>query len=86
MIRSSEVQRNQKESPKVMDHMRIHPQMGGGVRIEHHFTDFQHAPKVHEFDAEAGDKMAEHIFKYTGMKYGDGGADHGSADDAEETE
>ena len=73
MIRSSEVTRN--KSPKavpakVMAHMELHPQMGGGVRVEHHFTEpSAHPMEVHQFAAKEGEKFADHIMQHSGMSW-----------------
>jgi hypothetical protein len=59
-----------KAAPKVLDHIRVHPRMGGGVMVEHHHTSPEHAPKVHNFAAHDGEKFADHMMKHTGMSWG----------------
>ena len=53
--------------PKVLEHMRVHPQLGGGVRVEHHYTHFEHPPTVHEFGPQEGSKFHSHMTQHTGM-------------------
>ena len=66
-----------KKPPKVLEHIRIHPSMGGGVRVEHHHTSYEHPPEIHEFGAKEGGKFHDHIDKHTGMSWdaGDEGED-----------
>jgi hypothetical protein len=56
-----------KKPPKVIDHIRIHPQMGGGVTVAHHYTSMQHEPKVHNFGMTDGSGFQKHIASVTGM-------------------
>ena len=59
-----------KEVPKVLHHLEVHPQFGGGVHVHHvHTEPHIHPPKVHKFAADAGEKFADHIMKHSGMSY-----------------
>ena len=29
-----------RKTPKVLHHLEVHPEMGGGVRVEHHYAGF----------------------------------------------
>lgn len=71
-----------KAEPKVVDHIRVHPKMGGGVRVEHHHTSMEHPPKVHNFGKDAGEAFADHIMKHTGMAW-EGDTGTGSGNDVE---
>lgn len=76
MIRSSEVMRNAKPAkmpPKVLSHMAVHPQMGGGVRVEHHHTEpGAHPIEAHEFGPKEGGAFHDHMAAQTGMSWNDG--------------
>jgi hypothetical protein len=58
-----------KRAPKVLHHLEIHPQMGGGVRVEHHHADYQHKMEPHEFEEHEGTKFHEHLTKHTGLAH-----------------
>ena len=67
-----------KEVPKVLHHLEVHPQFGGGVHVHHvHTEPHIHAPKIHKFAAHEGAKFHDHIDKHTGMSWdaGDQGED-----------
>jgi hypothetical protein len=67
MIRSTPVMRSK---PAVMHHMEIHPQLGGGVRMEMHHTEpGVHPPKVTKFGKEEGNKFHAAMEKHTGMSW-----------------
>ena len=66
MIRSAEVM---KSKPKTLDHIRVHPMMGGGVTVEHHFKEMAHEPKVHKFKATQGEAFHDHMAQHTGMSW-----------------
>lgn len=59
-----------KAAPKVLDHIRVHPRMGGGVRVEHHHTSMEHEPKVYNFGQNDGEAFADHLLKRSGMSWG----------------
>lgn len=68
MIRSSEMA---KKAPKVIEHIQVHPHLGGGVRVEHHHTEpMVHPPAVHHFGPEEGSAFHDHMEKHTGMSWG----------------
>jgi hypothetical protein len=60
-----------KKPKKVLEHIRIHPSMGGGVRVEHHFTSYEHPMELHEFGKGDGEKFRDHIEDHTGMSWND---------------
>ena len=75
-----------KAAPKVLDHIRVHPRMGGGVRVEHHHTSMEHEPKIHNFGKDQGDAFADHMMKHSGMSWaGDDGQGLGNDVDKEGT-
>ena len=57
------------KAPKVLSHMEIHPQMGGGVRVEHHYSSYEHKPSMHEFAEDEGAKFHAHMTKHTGLAH-----------------
>lgn len=82
LIRSSEVASNRKAAPKVLDHIRVHPSMGGGVRVEHHYTSFEHAPKTHNFEPQDAEKFHAHMSEHTGLSYSTGAQDENEIEKA----
>ena len=54
-----------KKAPKVLDHMEIHPRLGGGHVISHHYTNYQHDAESHEFTD--GHEALKHIAKHAGL-------------------
>ena len=62
-----------KKSPKVIDHIRIHPKMGGGAIVAHHYTSMEHEPKQHEFGMTDGSGFHEHLATVTGMPMSNSG-------------
>lgn len=67
-----------KVPPKVLDHIRIKPALGGGTMVEHHYTSYQHEPKTYNFGADEGGRAAKHIARHAGLpldKNGDGDAE-----------
>lgn len=70
MIRSKEIMRNKAVPAKAMHHLEIHPNMGGGVRVEHHHTESKaHPMEAHEFKAHEGAQMADHVMQHSGMSW-----------------
>ncbi len=60
-------QKPAKSVPKVLEHIRIMPKMGGGVTVAHHYSSYEHEPKMHEFGMTDGSGFHEHIATHTGM-------------------
>lgn len=58
-----------KRAPKVLHHLEIHPQMGGGVRVEHHYSSYEHKMEPHEFEEHEGGKFHAHLTKHTGLSH-----------------
>ncbi len=72
-----------KTSPKVIDHIRIHPRMGGGAIVAHHYTSMEHEPKVHSFGMTDGSGFHEHLATVTGMPMGSEGEPESEAPEGE---
>lgn len=66
-----------KKSPKVLDHLEIHPRMGGGHNIEHHYQGYQHDKETKEFEEHEGDKAMKHIAKHAGLPHPEIGEEEG---------
>jgi hypothetical protein len=60
-----------KRAPKVLHHLEVHPQMGGGVRVEHHYSSYEHKMEPHEFGEGEGGKFHEHLSNHTGLSHED---------------
>ena len=71
------------KAPKVVEHMRIHPAMGGGVTVAHHFTSMEHEPEVHKFGADQGMAFHEHMATHTGMPMDSEGETNSDAPEGE---
>ena len=56
-----------KEAPKQLHHLEIHPRLGGGHVIQHHYTSYQHEPEHHSFDDGAA--AMKHIAKHAGLPH-----------------
>lgn len=76
-----------KQQPKVLDHLSVHPKMGGGHIVKHHYTSYQHEPmEVHFNDngkAKGGEHISAHLAKHAGLPPMES-ADGGMGDEAEQ--
>lgn len=72
LIRSTEMAGQRKLPKKILDHIRVMPSLGGGVRVEHHHTSFDHPPEHHEFKPQDAEKFYTHMEKHTGLSWDDG--------------
>lgn len=53
-----------KRGKKTLDHIEIHPKMGGGHIVKHVYTDYQHEPKEVHFNEEGKSQGGEHILSH----------------------
>lgn len=62
---------NRKAPKKTLDHLEIHPKMGGGHIVRHVYTSYEHEPKEHHFNeegkAQGGEHIASHLAKHAGL-------------------
>lgn len=58
-----------RKAPKVLHHLEIHPTMGGGVRVEHHHTSYEHQMEPHNFAEDEGPEFHAHMTKHTGLTH-----------------
>lgn len=61
-----------RKQPKVLDHIRIKGDMEtGGHIVEHHYTGYEHEPKIHRFNedgkSQGGQHIYHHLMKHAGM-------------------
>ena len=57
-----------KPAAKVLHHLEIHPMMGGGHEVQHHYQDYRHETKHVKFKAGDGEKMLAHVAHHTGIE------------------
>lgn len=60
-----------KTAPKTLDHLEIHPQLGGGHIVKHVYTGYEHESKEVPFNksgvAKGGEKIGAHLAKHAGL-------------------
>ncbi len=63
-----------RKGPKVIDHIEIHPKMGGGHVIKHVYSGYQHEPAEYNFNkngiAKGGEHIQDHLEKHAGLPQG----------------
>jgi len=69
-------------SKKTLDHIEIHPRLGGGAIIRHQYAGYEHKPEDHNFKQDQGEKFAAHLAKHTGFPLSS--ADRSKASETEE--
>lgn len=61
-----------KRAAKVVGHLEIHPQLGGGHIVKHVYTSYDHQPREVNFNAagvaKGGEKIADHLAKHAGLQ------------------
>jgi hypothetical protein len=65
----------EKKQPKVLAHIEIHPQLGGGHIIKHVYQGYQHDPAQVQFDEDGkregkgsnGEHIVTHLMKHAGL-------------------
>ena len=58
---------SRRKPAKVLDHIEIHPRMGGGHVVKHAYTSYEHEPESINFNADgtrAGKGGGEHIMQH----------------------
>ena len=58
-----------RKAPKVLHHLEVHPKMGGGVRVEHHYNSYEHKAEPYNFAEDEGGKFHAHMAKHTGLQH-----------------
>lgn len=73
IIKSAESSGKRTErAQKTLDHIEIHPKMGGGQTVKHVYTSYEAKPTEHNFSQKQGESFAAHLAKHTGvpLQYG----------------
>ena len=66
---------SKKRRPKTLDHLEIHPQLGGGHVVKHVYTDYAHDTKEVKFNEDGksqergahGEHILHHLTKHAGL-------------------
>ena len=60
-----------KKSPKTLDHLEIHPQLGGGHIVKHVYSGYDAKPKEVKFNkagkSQGGEHIMSHLAKHAGL-------------------
>lgn len=63
-----------KKGRKVLDYLEIHPRMGGGNIVRHHYTNYEHEPLEVHFNEEGkregkggGEHIVAHLMKHAAL-------------------
>ena len=80
---------SKKNTPKTLDHLEIHPQLGGGHIVKHFYSGYEHDSKDVKFNeagtAKGGEHIQKHLDKYAGLPAA-AGNDKQEKNDESETE
>jgi hypothetical protein len=65
----------ERKQPKVLAHIEIHPQLGGGHILKHVYEGYQHEPVQVQFDEDGmregkganGEHIIRHLMKHAGL-------------------
>jgi hypothetical protein len=56
---------------KTVDHLELHPKMGGGHIVKHVYTGYEHEPKEVHFNesgkSQGGEHVLSHLIKHGGL-------------------
>jgi hypothetical protein len=69
-----------KKQPKVLSHIEIHPQLGGGHIVKHVYSGYEHEPRPYKFGKDEGGRAAAHIARHAGLP---GATEPGEGEEAE---
>lgn len=65
-----------KPRAKVLAHLEIHPQLGGGHIVKHVYSSYEHEPKEVKFNedgkSQGGEHIEAHLRKHAGLPAMDG--------------
>lgn len=79
----------EKRQPKTLDHLEIHPQLGGGHVIKHVYSGYQHDAMDVKFNAagkaKGGEHITAHLAKHAGIPAMTS-SDGGNGDETEQEE
>lgn len=69
-----------KKGPKVLSHLEIHPQLGGGHVVKHVYSGYEHDARPYSFGKDEGARAAAHIARHAGLPGGGGATVPGEAE------
>ena len=76
LIKSAESSGKRAErKQKTIDHIEIHPKLGGGHIVKHVYTGYSAEPEDKSFGPKEGKSFAAHLAKHTGVPLQYGGKD-----------
>ena len=61
-----------KRGPKVLQHLEIHPQLGGGHIVKHVYDGYEHEAKPYQFGKDEGERAMKHIARHAGLPHSAG--------------
>lgn len=71
-----------KKGPKSLDHLEIHPKLGGGHIVRHVYSGYEHEPKEVKFNkdgkSQGGEHIQTHLDKHAGLPAYEHEAESGS--------
>jgi hypothetical protein len=60
-----------KKGPKTLDHLELHPKLGGGHIVKHVYSGYEHEPKEYKFNESGkgagGEHITAHLEKHAGL-------------------
>lgn len=67
-----------RKARKVLAHLEVHPQLGGGHLVRHVYAGFGHEPKEVSFNkdgkSQGGEHIVNHLVKHGGLPGGEPGS------------
>lgn len=79
-----------KKTPKTLDHIEIHPKLGGGHIVKHVYNGYEHDPKEVQFNedgkAKGGEHIMNHLVKHAGIPMPDGKEEYDETPESETEE
>lgn len=75
-----------KTTKKTLDHIEIHPKMGGGHIVKHTYSGYEHDPKEIQFNKDGKSQGGEHILSHLKKHGGLPGLETYDEHDESETE
>ena len=87
-IAESATSAKQAKTKKTVDHLELHPKMGGGHIVKHVYTSYEHEPKEVHFNedgkSQGGEHIMSHLKKHAGLPLMSGA--EGNGDETEHQE
>ena len=83
MAEAVQVEAKSKKGRKALEHLEVHPVLGGGHMIKHVYSGYGHEPKEYKFKPSEGAKALAHVARHAGLPPGGGASEPQVAEDAE---